>query len=289
MRTIADFYAERRRTRLFLARADAYTIIKGRHAGTDFGRFGGVAEDVPCLYTGRVVTVIKTEAMGYVIVIDTGLPGVWRYHAYCHIAGEDLPSYGATVRAGERVGRLAAGPRGVRWSSVDYPGTWATWDGIHLHLVMCAVATGAYIRGAARPDQFGNPEDFIRDVLSGQAAGGGSRPFDPEEDEDMPFTDQDREMLREVRDLLTPGKEGVKFDGNIYAMLRDVPRNAATAVWNAEVGRGTNRRSIATVIATIADNVTDIPGKVWGATLGRGSKRRTISEMLTAIFNRGGS
>lgn len=186
MRSRADFYGENRWTRRFLAANSAYTIIRGKHAGVDIGYFGGVAEEIPALVGGTVVVSTKTAAMGYVVIIDTGMAGAYRYHSYCHLSGDRVAGRGERIAAGGRVGRLARGPRGVSWSSVDYPGSWDAWDGIHLHFVMCAVMTGSYIVGAARPDQFGNPETLIRSILSAAAGGGGSRPFDPSED-DMPL------------------------------------------------------------------------------------------------------
>lgn len=277
------FYAVVMWTNRFWAWGAAYTIVKNRHIGLDIGT-GRRAVNVPALQAGRVVIVTKTRSMGWVVVLDTGLPGSRRYHAYCHLAAENLPRPGVRIDRNERVARLASkGARDVGYDDPEYGGT--AWDGIHLHLVFSDISYGAYTLNTGAT--FANPEDFIREALAGQAADAGSRPFEPEED-DM-FDDKDRALLVEVRDLLTPGKEGVKFDGNIYAMLRDVPKNTATAVWSAQIGSGPKRRTLASVVASIADSVTDIPGKVWGATLGRGSKRRTVGEMLSDVFHRGQS
>lgn len=172
------FYAPVMWTLGFWAWGAAYTIVYQRHIGLDVGT-GRRAVDVPALYGGTVVIVTKTESMGWVVVLDTGLPGNRRYHSYCHLSGENLPRARSRIERNERVGRLAAGPKNAPYSSVEFPGT--AWGGIHLHLVMSDVAHGSYTRNTGA--SFANPEVFIREALAGEAAGGGSRPFDPEEDD----------------------------------------------------------------------------------------------------------
>lgn len=217
------FYAVSMWTNRFWAWGAAYTIVKNRHIGLDIGT-GRRAVDVPALFGGRVVIVTKTESMGWVVVIDSGLPGNRRYHAYCHLSGDRLPRAGSMIDRNGRVGRLAAGPRGVPYTSVEYPGT--AWDGIHLHLVLSDIAHGAYTRNTGAT--FANPEDLIREALAGQAASNGSKPFDPEED-DM-FTDDDRRKLTEAMDAVTPGKEGVKFDGYTYKQAKQAADRAQAAL-----------------------------------------------------------
>lgn len=178
-----QFYAVLMWTLGFWAYGDSYTIVPKRHIGLDIGTHRR-AIDVPALWGGRVIIVTKTASMGWVIVLDTGLPGARRYHAYCHMSADRLPRPGVWLNRGERVGRLAAGPRGISYDSVDFPGT--AWDGIHLHFVMSDIAHGAYTRNTGA--SFANPETFIREQLA-TLAGLDSRPFEPPappmEDDDM--------------------------------------------------------------------------------------------------------
>ncbi len=170
------FYAVLAWTNRFWAWGAAYTIVKGRHIGLDIGT-GRRAVNVPALHAGRVALVVKTLSMGWVIYVDTGLPGARRYFVYCHMSGDRLPAVGQWIDRNERIGRLAAHGRDVPYSDIDYGGT--AWDGIHLHLVMTDRLGGAHLLNTGA--QFANPEDFIREALTGAPAAGGSRPFNPEE------------------------------------------------------------------------------------------------------------
>lgn len=166
------FYAAAMWTLGFWAWGANYTIVKNRHIGLDIGT-GRRAIDVPALWGGRVIIVWKTGTMGWVVVLDTGLPGARRYHAYCHLSAVNLPRAGAWINRGERVAKLAAGARS--YGDPEYGGT--LWGGIHLHLVMSNIAHAAYTRGTGAT--FANPEDFIREQLAAAPAGGGAVPFDP--------------------------------------------------------------------------------------------------------------
>lgn len=274
------FYAVSMWTLGFWAWGADYTIVKNRHVGLDIGT-NRRAVDVPALVGGRVIIVTKTRAMAWVVVLDTGLPGARRYHAYCHLSAVNLPRPGTWIERGDRVAKLAAGARD--YDDPEFPGT--AWGGIHLHLVMCDVAHGAYTLNTGA--RFANPEDLIRELLSGSPAdAGGSTPFDPEEDD---MSAEAEAKINEIYALLTAGKAGEKDEGEVHRMLRELPDRTATAVWSAEVGSGSSRRTVAQVLATVAANVSDIPARVWGATLGRGSKRRTVAELLSNASNRPGS
>ncbi|RKE60472.1 peptidoglycan DD-metalloendopeptidase family protein [Microbacterium sp. AG238] len=229
------FYAVSMWTNRFWEWGPFYTIARapwggGFHIALDIGT-GRRAVNVPALHPGTVALVSKTTSMGWVIYIDTGLPGARRYHVYCHMSGDRLPRRGQWIDRNQRVGRLAQFGANVRFDHVDYGGT--AWDGIHLHLVMTDRIGGAHLisTGAA----YANPETFIREALAGTSAGGGSRPFDPEED-DMPSEDWLKQLGADIVDQVTdkvtrrvgdhtlmPGA-GYTYDAAAWPVLNDIRR-----------------------------------------------------------------
>ncbi|WP_425836928.1 SH3 domain-containing protein [Microbacterium sp. PA5] len=130
----------------------AYTIVRFRHIGIDIATTG----DVPALRVGKVVRVVRTTTMAWVVVLRWGL----LYFAYCHLAKTThLPKVGDRVRKGEIIGRLA-------WT--DYPQNpgygGSLWNGPHLHLVVSTHPEAAYrkVAGAVYLD----PAPLIRDTLT---------------------------------------------------------------------------------------------------------------------------
>lgn len=222
---ITTFYAVAMWTLRYWAWGAGYTIVKNRHIGLDIGT-GRRAIDVPAIWGGKVVRIIRTQSMGFVIVIDTGLPGAQRYHSYCHMSGDRLPKINQTIRQGTRVGRLAAGPKSLPFLNADFPGS--LWDGIHLHLVFSSHIAGAYTKNTG--SDYANPEELIREVLAKLTkpkpgtASGGSRPvptpISPEED-DVKFEDKlpggngitYGEAFLKIWQQTTNGMPGVKTDG----------------------------------------------------------------------------
>ncbi|WP_323985878.1 M23 family metallopeptidase [Microbacterium plantarum] len=187
MLTRAEFYAVRMWTLLFAAWGAAYSIVEFRHIGIDIGT-SRQAIDVPALLGGAVVRVIRmSQTLGSVVVLDVG-HGL--FHSYCHLSKDRLPAVGQWIGAGDRVGRLAGGPRTLPLSHIDYPGS--AWGGIHLHLVISTHPDSAHskVRGHRTLGAFRDPAETIRAVLA-QPAGGNSRPFVPqavevvEEEEEM--------------------------------------------------------------------------------------------------------
>lgn len=166
MLALTDFYSAGRITLPYLAWGPNYTIIWQRHNGVDLGRWGGHAPDVPALISGIVVRSEQTEAIGRVVVIDTGMPGAYRYHSYCHLRA-DAAQVGDRLEAGYRVGTLAQA-----WEN---PGL--LWDGLHMHFVIGSHPECAYMRGTGAT--FTNPAEVMAGVLSGTLAGLGSHPFTP--------------------------------------------------------------------------------------------------------------
>ena len=137
MRPLTDFWASQFWGWGFGKFGSRYTIVYQRHIGLDMARRG----DVPVLWSGTVVRVVKTQAMSWVVVIDTGLPGNRRFHSYCHLAYDRLPRVGVRLERGERVGRVALGARSS--NDPDWGGT--AWDGPHLHYVVGGHPDSAYL------------------------------------------------------------------------------------------------------------------------------------------------
>lgn len=187
MLTLAEFYNPKMWTRLFWAWGAEYTIVPNRHIGLDIGT-GRKAIDVPALLGGKVVRVRNTNAMGIVVVIQTG----GDYLAYCHLSKHNLPVEGQYVVQGGRVGRLAAGPRTLDSQHVEYPGT--AWGGIHLHLVHTNHPEAAYRAPRVRGSEFYDPATLIRQVLSSPASTNAT-PINPPEEEDM-TPEQDARLKR---------------------------------------------------------------------------------------------
>lgn len=175
MRSLFDFWAATFWGWAFGKPGSRYTIVKGKHIGLDMARTG----EIPALFGGAVVRVKRTGAMAWVVVLDTGLPGAWRYHSYCHLAFDDLPNVGDWIPRGERVGRVALGSDDS--SSPEWGGT--AWDGRHLHFVVGGHPESAYyeIAGHRTLSAFTDPTILIREALAAPS-GGGYTPFDPEED-----------------------------------------------------------------------------------------------------------
>ena len=236
MWSIAEFYS--RVTRGFGA-AGNYTIVQGRHIGTDFGT-NRRAVDVPAVTGGEVVRVINTAELGTVVVVKSGD----LFFSYCHLSKDNPPRQGDRVVAGGRVGRLAAGPKKVPSWDVEYPGT--LWDGIHLHLVVGFHAESAYrkITGHRTLDKFLDPVGFVGRAIEGAPAGGNATPLEDE------MSVEAERMIREMYQEILPGKAGVKTQGGVNKLLTDIlaavrgvksppsAADAAEAVWATTVKRG---------------------------------------------------
>lgn len=176
--SVQDFYAPRRWTRKFWEYGDAYTIVLNRHIGLDIGGWGGKTATVPALLAGRVTQVVYTVSMGMCVEVQAG----GRYYTYCHLADDRLPREGAWLNQGDRVGRLAVGPKTPR-NHPDYPGS--SWSGVHLHLVVSNKSRAAYSYPRVAGSEFYDPAPIIRSVLASTAGGGGATPI--EKEEDMPL------------------------------------------------------------------------------------------------------
>ena len=208
-----------------------YTIVKNRHIGTDFPAAGGTS--VPALRAGTVVDIVKTSTMSWGVITSIG-GGL--YASYWHLSATGLPFKGQRLSRGDRVGRVARGPKGIAYSNPEFPGT--AWYGPHCHVVVSTHIASAYgyIDGHRTLSAFRNPVDFI--VRGGDSAGS-------EEEDDM-FTEQDRARLNAVyAALFGPSAVGGKelswkeVDGSVktskYGVLPVVLHNqtlAAQAVTN---------------------------------------------------------
>ena len=152
----------------------AYTIVAGKHIGLDMARTG----DVPALFGGTVVRVVRTGTMAWVVVLDTGMSGARRYHSYCHLVNDRLPRVGQRIERGGRVGRVALGSRDS--GSPEWGGT--AWDGRHLHFVSGGHPESAYnkVSGHRALSAFTDPTILIREALAAPA-GGGTTPFEEDD------------------------------------------------------------------------------------------------------------
>lgn len=200
--SIQTFWSEKRWTRKFGEWGKEYTIVKdprggGYHIGLDSAAVG----DIPCLVAGVVVTAYKTGTMGWCVEIDTGAAriGRGRYFTYCHIAGDRVPTRGQFIEAGARVGRTAMGPRGVAYTSAEFPGT--AWNGVHCHLVISDHLNAAWtiVKGRTLA-AFYDPAPIIRAVLAAPAGGNG-RPLPPT-NPTIPTVSEEDELMGAKDDII---------------------------------------------------------------------------------------
>ena len=191
----------------------------GYHIGLDVASTG----DIPALASGRVVRVVHTTTMAWCVVVEFG-DGLWV--AYCHLADDRLPTVGRVLARGDRVGRPALGARSS--SSPDWGGT--AWLGAHVHTVFSTHPDSAYsyIPGHRTLAAFRDPDPIIRNIL---------------EEDDM-FTDNDRAVLGKLYDLLTPGVQGVKFDGDVITRLKSIDDKAALSAERAAWGDIRNQSTV---------------------------------------------
>lgn len=215
MLTVKQFYAESAWGLAFGAFGSDYTIVEGRHIGFDVARTG----DVPALLAGVIVRVVKTGAMAWGVVTDIG-DGL--YLSYWHLADDNLPKEGARLAQGDRVGRIARGPRTLPSWNPEFPGT--AWRGQHTHIVVGTNPGSAYLKlaGHRTLSAFRDPLTFIRAVLAG-AAGGDAKPFNPT----TPETGDDD--MRAVKlagvpnsgIIIQPGTPPYSLDEQVFDVLCD--------------------------------------------------------------------
>lgn len=192
MLAVKDFYAESAWGLKFGAYGKDYTIVPNRHIGQDIARTG----DVPALLAGRVVRRVKTATMAWGIVTDIG---AGLFLSYWHLADDNLPAVGAVLAQGDRVGRIAKGPKTLPQSNPEFPGL--AWYGQHCHIVVGTNIGSAYlfVPGHRTLDAFRDPLTFIRQVLAGTASDG-AKPFpvEPKEWDEMATKEEIKAAVREV-------------------------------------------------------------------------------------------
>lgn len=245
MLSVGEFYAESAWGWGFGEYGEDYTIVPGRHIGLDVARTG----EVPALLGGTVTVVLLTSAMAWCVEVTTA-DGLRL--TYCHLANDNLPTVGQVLAQGDRVGRLARGPRTLPLRDPDFPGT--AWYGTHLHLVCSHIARAAWtlVSGRTLAD-FIDPTIIIRSVLSGTAAGN-ARPF---EEDDM-YDDNARLALyakieAEARPYKTYQKGTGLFlmgDGGAEWVIPNGDYQALLIAWgltSATVQRVTDEQEIAFV------------------------------------------
>ena len=138
-----------------------YTIVPCRHIGLDQApRPSGQRWDVPSLVGGTVALSVQSDAIGRVVVVDTGR-ATRRYISYCHCYYGDPAPVGTFLHPGDRVARLAGGN--------ESPGS--SWGGVHCHVVVHDKPRGAFEKGWG--DTYYDPAEEIAAYNSGSPAGGG--------------------------------------------------------------------------------------------------------------------
>ena len=98
-----DFYG--RVSRGFGATGGAYTIVPGRHIGTDFPAAGGTF--VPALRAGTVVNVVKTSTMSWGVITDVGNGN---YISYWHQSASRVAVSASPVAIGSAASPAATFP-----------------------------------------------------------------------------------------------------------------------------------------------------------------------------------
>lgn len=162
--SLASFWNPGRFTRGFGAVGLGYTIVKNRHIGLDVASTG----DIPALVAGVVSQVASTTQMGKCVEIDTGRSD-GRYWSYCHVANVDLPARGTQIGRGDRVGRVARGPKTLPMSHPEFPGR--SWGGPHVHLVVSNIRGAAWTYPPARRlSDFYDPDPLVRSILANPAS-----------------------------------------------------------------------------------------------------------------------
>lgn len=186
-------------------------------------------------------------ATGRFVTIDDGV----RWWRFLHNADWGNLWVGKRLKQGDPLCRSGASGYGSEFFGEPSRNAafWRNTGGDHVHVT--AFRGRGYTFGAGGTV---NPEHIIGPALAG---------IDPKPFQEAEMNDAERAQM-----------------ARIEAKLDAIP----SQVWNAQVGRGDRRRSIATMLAEIAASTSDIPGRVWSAAVGRGENRRTMATMLSMLF-----
>lgn len=231
-------------------RSTAYTT--GLHRGQDAPAGDWGTYPIPAIRAGRVVATYRTTALGWIVVVDAGQGvGAFRFDCYCHLAQQDAAALGATLRAGDSVGRAAR-----EWEAPGIVGV--TWLGMHIHLVISTVVRGGDSVYAPTTD----PRPIIRAALGGSPASGGSTPY---EEDDMQA--DEREALMALKTALLDGRPENWTDRPIDRILRaaeDVQNRIyitdkdGKRVWDVFQELLPNVRAILTTVQKLAASDGDV-------------------------------
>lgn len=269
MLSVKEFYAESAWGLPFGAYGTDYTIVPNRHIGRDFKRTG----DVPALLAGTVTAVVLTSAMAWCVEL---VDAFGQRLTYCHLANDNLPRERAVLAQGARVGRLARGPKTLALRDVEFPGT--AWTGQHLHLVASRIARAAWTKTSGRVlSDFTDPTIIVRQVLAG-TAGGGSTPFDPQED-DMSQADIDwmKSTLTGIANAINDKQIGILAAVNTardHAVSADGKLEKVTA----------DAQNAATISSEVRNWITD-PNRGVLAAIGRvGTPTVDVAKLTDAII-----
>lgn len=191
------------------------------HTGVDFAVSGNRA--IPAADEGTITKIEYTNLKGYQVEIQHSAAARTRYHMLRSDV-LDTVTVGQYVSKGQTIGHIAP----VRYNPA------AAWKGPHLHWevwLRLVRSDGSpydswrHVDPQQRWTNAGGPNGYTPTEPSntGPATGGGTTPI---ESDDM-FSDGDRAMLREVRDLFTPGQAGVKHDGDIFRSIESLKSELA--------------------------------------------------------------
>lgn len=215
------------------------------HTGIDFAVAGN--REVKAADSGTITRVEYTALKGYQLEITHNAAAKTRYHMLRNDLANTVTE-GQYVQKGQTVGHVAP----VRYS------TSAAWTGPHLHWEVWLKTnsstgpTGNWFHWDPqnRATNAGGSGGYTPSEMpsTDPATGGGTTPI---ESDDM-FSDGDRNLLKEVRDLLTPGQAGVKFDGQIYAAIQAL-RSDLTKVVNLMTPGQAGVRSDGDIFARVRD------------------------------------
>lgn len=160
---------------------------KGYHRGQDVrlrGPYGSLVTQVDAIDDGVVVYVGRPNGLlAWTVVIDTGRAR-GRYESHSHMADISV-GVGQRVSSGDRLGRNA---------SMDEDHGFI--DGVHDHVTITDRFDGAWVTWLNEYDPLPFMQAAYARATQGDAATGGSTPFDPEED-DM-YTDEDRARAERI-------------------------------------------------------------------------------------------
>lgn len=228
----------------------------GGHHGQDFRLPNGGGSVIPayeeCVVVESGVEVTRgfTAILGWYVVAKSTRDG--RYMGWAHLRRGTRPAVGAVLKPGDQVGLAANGPRpstnlSPAVAGIDYPGT--AWTAPHIHTTVSTTIPGIF----AGPTS--DPLPRIQAALVSLAGSGPLTRIDQEED-DMLADERAalfaiQKALGTIYDTVTPGVQGVKFDGDLYGRVKGV-QTALADIASKQVGYGARVEAVQTALTDVA-------------------------------------